>query len=61
LRAPISPEPIICNMSVLICARRTSDGVICGHRYGANGSDFHIRKCPNCQGGAPGLAIERLL
>lgn len=29
----------------------------CGHEYGANGSDFHLRKCPRCQGGAPGLAI----
>ena len=46
---------------VLVCARRTSDGVICGHRYGANGSDFHIRKCPKCQGGAAGLNIEGLL
>jgi hypothetical protein len=27
----------------------------CGHEYGANGSDIHLRKCPNCQGGAPGL------
>jgi len=25
----------------------------CGFRYGANGCDIHIRKCPNCQGGAP--------
>ena len=23
----------------------------CGHRYYANGSDIHIRKCPKCQGG----------
>jgi hypothetical protein len=27
----------------------------CGHVYGANGSDFHQRKCPKCQGGAPGI------
>ena len=27
----------------------------CGHEYGANGSDFHHRKCPKCQGGADGL------
>ena len=27
----------------------------CGNEYGANGSDVHLRKCPNCQGGAPGL------
>lgn len=30
----------------------------CGNDYGANGSDFHIRKCPACQGGRPGLAFE---
>lgn len=46
---------------VLVCARRVRDGAICGHRYGANGSDFHIRKCPKCQGGAPGLDIEGLV
>jgi len=28
----------------------------CGHEYGANGSDIHLRLCPNCQGGRPGLA-----
>ena len=33
---------------VLRCGR-------CGHEYGANGSDIHIRKCPGCQGGRPGL------
>jgi hypothetical protein len=27
----------------------------CEHEYGANGSDTHIRKCPSCQGGVPGL------
>jgi hypothetical protein len=27
----------------------------CGHEYGANGSDFHHRKCPKCQGGSDGL------
>ena len=27
----------------------------CGHCYGANGTDIHLRKCPACQGGAPGL------
>lgn len=46
---------------ILICARRDQLGSICGLRYGANGSDFHIRKCPSCQGGAPGLDIEGLL
>lgn len=46
---------------VLVCARRNPDGALCGHRYGANGSDFHIRKCPACQGGAAGLDIDGLL
>jgi hypothetical protein len=32
--------------------------VICGHVYGANGSDIHERKCPKCQGGAEGLAFQ---
>ena len=30
----------------------------CEHVYGANGSDIHQRKCPNCQGGRPGLATS---
>ena len=46
---------------VLVCARRLADGKICGHRYGANGSDFHNRKCPDCQNGAAGLDIEGLI
>ena len=46
---------------VLVCARRAPDGAICGYRYGANGSDFHIRKCPECQDGATGLGIEGLI
>lgn len=29
----------------------------CGNVYGANGSDIHLRKCPKCQGGRPGLAL----
>lgn len=29
----------------------------CGHVYGANGSDIHIRKCAKCNGGATGLAL----
>jgi hypothetical protein len=29
----------------------------CGNEYGANGSDIHLRRCPGCQGGAPGLAF----
>lgn len=28
----------------------------CGSEYGANGSDIHIRRCPACDGGRPGLA-----
>jgi predicted RNA binding protein YcfA (HicA-like mRNA interferase family) len=31
----------------------------CGQRYGANGSDFHHRKCPACQGGAPGIPMSQ--
>jgi hypothetical protein len=27
----------------------------CGCVYGANGSDIHLRNCPACQGGAPGI------
>lgn len=30
----------------------------CGHNYGANGFDCHLRKCPRCGGGAPGLPYE---
>lgn len=30
----------------------------CNTHYGANGSDVHLRKCPNCQGGAAGLPFE---
>jgi hypothetical protein len=30
----------------------------CRTEYGANGSDIFQRKCPNCQGGKPGLALE---
>ena len=26
----------------------------CHNQYGSNGSDIHLRKCPNCQGGMPG-------
>lgn len=46
---------------VLVCARRLPDGSICGHRYGANGSDFHQRKCPTCQGGAAGPSVDGLV
>ena len=29
----------------------------CGLDYGANGSDFDLRKCPRCQSGAAGLEL----
>jgi hypothetical protein len=29
----------------------------CDTEYGANGSDIHLRRCPKCQGGRPGLPI----
>lgn len=29
----------------------------CGFVYGANGSDIHLRKCPNCQGGNTGIPL----
>ncbi len=29
----------------------------CRHRYGANGSDIWQRRCPECDGGRPGLDI----
>jgi hypothetical protein len=29
----------------------------CRHQYGANGSDVFQRRCPNCQGGKPGLPV----
>ena len=28
----------------------------CGHEYGSNGSDNWQRRCPACDGGAPGLS-----
>jgi len=31
----------------------------CGYVYGANGSDVHERRCPECQGGAPGIRYWR--
>ena len=31
---------------------------ICGHVYGANGSDIHLRRCPLHDRGAPGLPYE---
>lgn len=29
----------------------------CRRVYGANGSDIHIRRCPYCGGGQPGLSV----
>src|SRR5438105_416920 len=31
----------------------------CRHEYGVNGSDIFQRKCPNCQGGRPGLPVRK--
>jgi hypothetical protein len=31
---------------------------VCGHVYGANGTDIHLRLCPQCQSGAPGLDYQ---
>ena len=31
----------------------------CGSEYGANGTDIHHRKCPECGRGEPGLPITR--
>lgn len=28
---------------------------VCGTEYGCNGTDVFQRKCPNCQGGNPGI------
>lgn len=30
----------------------------CGHRYGSNGSDIFQRRCPACDTGRPGLAVD---
>lgn len=29
----------------------------CGHEYGANGCDIHLRKCPAHMNGQPGLPV----
>jgi len=29
----------------------------CAHEYGANGSDIALRRCPTCNGGAPGFEV----
>ena len=31
---------------------------VCGHVYGANGGDIHIRRCRKHDGGAIGLTCE---
>lgn len=36
---------------VLRCGR-------CSNKYGANGSDIWLRRCPRCQGGAMGLPFR---
>ena len=33
----------------------------CGCLYRANGTDNHLRKCPNCQSGRPGLELTEKL
>lgn len=30
----------------------------CGHVYGCNGLDIKERRCPGCQGGAPGEPLQ---
>ena len=30
----------------------------CCHEYGSNGSDIHLRKCPACKQGKPGIPFE---
>ncbi len=32
--------------------------LFCGHEYGANGTDIFQRKCPECQGGKPGIPYK---
>jgi hypothetical protein len=29
--------------------------IMCGYVYGTNGTDMFERRCPECQGGAPGI------
>ena len=31
---------------------------VCAHEYGSYGCDTDIRRCPHCQDGPPGLAID---
>lgn len=30
----------------------------CGNKYGASGTEIYHRKCPQCQGGKPGLPVS---
>ena len=61
----VGPSPTLWGQSTyeLECLRETPDGTKCGHRYGANGPDIDGagagsgRRCPACQGGAPGDPI----
>lgn len=34
---------------------------LCDHVYGANGTDIHLRKCPACQDGRPGIPYHKRL
>lgn len=36
-----------------------SECTLRGYVYGANGSDMHLRLCPECQNGAPGIKYWR--
>jgi hypothetical protein len=52
IRKTMQPSPNHYNQRIWIL-RCTEDN--CNHEYGANGCDFHDRKCPRCQGGKPGF------
>ena len=46
---------------VLLCERESAEHAgVCGHQYGANGTDAHERKCPKCQDGKDGFEIPTL-
>ena len=34
---------------------------ICGYVYGTNGTDMFERRCPECQGGAPGIRYWKII
>jgi hypothetical protein len=42
---------------IIRCVREVGVGELCDHIYGANGSDFSRRRCPKCDGGAPGIPL----